>query len=54
VPHTVPLGIGVSLMSYNGKVYMGLVTDNVLVKDPDVIIKGFAAELKRAQKLIKQ
>ena len=54
VPHTVPLGIGVSLMSYNGKVYMGLVTDNVLVKDPDVIVKGFASELKRAQKLIKQ
>ena len=52
VPHTVPLGVGVSLMSYNEKVYMGIVTDNVLVKDPDIIVKAFASELKRADKLI--
>ena len=52
VPHTVPLGMGVSLMSYNKKVYMGIVSDNVLVKDPDFIVKGFAAELKRAEKLL--
>ena len=52
VPHTVPLGMGVSLMSYNGKVYMGIVADNILVKDPDILVKGFAAELKRAEKLL--
>ena len=52
VPHTVPLGIGVSLMSYNGKVYMGIVTDEILLQDPDAIVDGFASELKRAVKLM--
>ena len=50
IPHTVPLGVGMSLMSYNGKVYMGLVTDDVLIKDPDLIVRAFASELKRALK----
>jgi diacylglycerol O-acyltransferase len=53
VPHTVPLGVGISLMSYNEKVYMGIVTDNVLVKDPDIIVRAFASELKRAEMLMR-
>jgi WS/DGAT/MGAT family acyltransferase len=53
VPHTVPLGIGISLMSYNGKVYMGIVTDEILLQDPDMITGAFASELARAEKAIK-
>jgi diacylglycerol O-acyltransferase len=52
VPHTVPLGIGVSLMSYNGKVYMGIVTDEGLVSDPDSIVNAFTEELNRMEMLL--
>lgn len=51
VPHTTALGIGLSLMSYNGKVYMGLVTDSQLVPDPDVVTKAFGQEIKAMSKL---
>ncbi len=52
VPHTVPLGIGISLMSYDGKVYMGIVTDEGLVNDPDTIVNAFADELNQVEKVI--
>ena len=52
VPHTMPLGIGISLMSYNGKVYMGIVTDDKLVNDPDKIVNAFTSELSRLGKLV--
>ena len=47
IPHTTPLGIGISLMSYNGKVYMGIVTDAGIIKNPDVITHLFEKELKK-------
>jgi diacylglycerol O-acyltransferase len=50
IPHTSTLGIGISLMSYNSKVYMGIVTDEGLVKDPEVIIDSFIAELNLLKK----
>lgn len=50
VPHTAPLGVGISLMSYNKKVYMGIVTDIGLVKDPDYVTKAFADEIKLMEK----
>ena len=53
VPHTAPLGVGISLMSYNKKVYMGIVTDIGLVKDPDYVIKAFSDELKAMGKSLK-
>jgi hypothetical protein len=52
IPHTVSLGIGISLMSYNGKVYMGLVTDEGLVNDPDAIVAAFTNELNQQKKLL--
>ena len=52
IPHTVSLCIGISLMSYNEKVYMGLVTDEGLVNDPDAIVAAFTRELNLQKKLL--
>lgn len=44
VPQTSTLGMGVSLLSYNEKAYLGVVTDPNIVDDPDHIIEGFYKE----------
>lgn len=46
VPQAGRLGMGISILSYAGKVYMGVVTDVHLVPDPDRIIAGFYEELE--------
>ncbi len=53
VPQTSPLGIGVSMMSYGGRVYLGVVTDTHLVNDPDQIIKGYYKEFELMKKIAK-
>jgi len=45
VPSAGRLGMGVSLLSYAGKVWMGLQCDAGLVPDPDVVLQGFEAEV---------
>ncbi len=54
VPQSGRLGIGVSILSYAGKVWMGVITDEGLVPDPDTIVSGFHEEfdalLVRARK----
>lgn len=50
IPHTAPLGIGLSLLSYNGKVSSGMVIDQNIADDPDYLIKAFESELKSALK----
>ncbi len=45
VPQAGRLGLGISILSYAGKVYMGVATDVHLVADPDRIIEGFYEEL---------
>lgn len=47
VPHTIMLGMGISLISYNDRVCLGVVTDTNLVKEPDEIIEGFYLEFER-------
>jgi hypothetical protein len=44
VPQSGHLGLGVSILSYNGQVWMGTATDAGLVPDPDAIIDAFHAE----------
>jgi len=44
VPQSARLGIGVSILSYAGKVWMGVITDVGLVPDPETIVEGFHAE----------
>ena len=54
VPQTSPLGIGVSIISYNNKVCLGVVTDTNLVKDPDEIINGFYKEFKTLERQLQK
>jgi diacylglycerol O-acyltransferase len=46
VPQSGRLGLGVSILSYAGKVTLGVATDVGLVPDPDQIITGFDEEFK--------
>lgn len=47
VPQSGDIGIGVSILSYNGGVQFGIVTDDALVQDPDNIIRRFAPEFEK-------
>lgn len=44
VPQSGRLGLGVSILSYAGRVWMGVITDEGLVPDPDAIIAAFHTE----------
>jgi len=46
VPRTGRVGMGISIISYAGKVGVGLVTDEGLVPDPDMILKYFEDEVE--------
>ena len=45
VPQSGRLGIGISILSYNGEVMIGVATDTGLVPDPDKVVAGFNEEL---------
>ena len=47
VPQSGPVGMGVSILTYNGQVQFGLITDAALVPDPDAIIGRFAGEFEK-------
>ena len=44
VPQSGRLGIGVSILSYAGRVWLGVITDEGLAPDPEEIVAGFQAE----------
>src|SRR3546814_6735068 len=44
VPQTGSVGVGVSIMSYNGRVHFGLIADARLIPDPDSVIRRFGGE----------
>ncbi len=44
VPETGDLGMGVSILSYAGKVQFGLITDAALTPDPEAIVNRFTEE----------
>jgi diacylglycerol O-acyltransferase len=44
VPQSGHLGLGVSILSYAGQVWLGVITDEGLVPDPDTIIAAFHTE----------
>lgn len=44
VPQSGHLGLGVSILSYNGQVRLGIITDEGLVPDPEKIVEAFHAE----------
>lgn len=47
VPQSGGIGMGVSILSYNGKVEFGLITDRRLVPDPEAVIERFAGEFEK-------
>jgi hypothetical protein len=51
-PHPGNLGLGVSIISYNGAVAVGIVTDKGLAPNPDEIVAGFQAEYATMRKAI--
>lgn len=47
VPQSGDIGVGVSILSYNGGVQFGLVTDQAIATDPHEIIRRFAPEFEK-------
>jgi WS/DGAT/MGAT family acyltransferase len=47
VPQSGDIGMGVSILTYDGQVQFGLVTDKKLVPDPEAIIARFAPEFEK-------
>ena len=47
VPQSGSIGLGVSLLSYAGQVYFGMISDQRLVEDPDALVARFAPEFEK-------
>jgi diacylglycerol O-acyltransferase / wax synthase len=47
VPQSGGIGMGLSILTYNGKVQFGLITDAGLVPDPDSVINQFSDEFEK-------
>jgi diacylglycerol O-acyltransferase / wax synthase len=52
VPQSGDIGMGVSILSYDGKVQFGLITDRKLVPDPEKIVTRFAHEFEKLLLLV--
>ena len=52
VPQSGDIGMGVSILSYDGKVQFGLITDKSLVPDPERIVERFASEFDKLLMLV--
>ena len=50
VPQTGRLGLGLSILTYQGLATIGVASDAGLVPDPDQITQGFHAELEQLAK----
>jgi diacylglycerol O-acyltransferase / wax synthase len=51
VPQSGDIGMGVSILSYNGRVQFGLLVDRGLVADPEDIVRRFGPELEHVTHL---
>lgn len=54
VPQSGRLGLGVSILSYAGRVWLGVITDQGLVPDPDAIIAAFHTEFDELLDRVRQ
>lgn len=52
VPQAGDIGVGVSILSYDHKVQLGLITDKLLVPDPDRVVARFALEFEQLLLLV--
>ena len=54
VPQSGRVGLGVSILSYDGRVRLGVGTDAGLVPDPQEIVNGFQAEFEELLRLARR
>ena len=47
VPQNGSIGLGISILSYNGAVHFGLIADAKLMPDPDSVIRRFRPEFEK-------
>ena len=47
VPQTGSIGLGLSILSYRGKVHFGLIADARLIPDPDAVVRRFGEEFDK-------
>ncbi|MEP7041920.1 MAG: wax ester/triacylglycerol synthase family O-acyltransferase [Dokdonella sp.] len=47
VPQTGSIGLGLSILSYNGRVHFGVVGDSKRVRNPDAIVQRFGSEFEK-------
>ncbi len=47
VPQSGSIGLGLSILSYNGKVYFGVIGDGKRVSDPGAIVRRFGEEFEK-------
>jgi hypothetical protein len=47
VPQNGTIGLGISILSYNGRVHFGLISDAKLMPDPDSVIRRFQPEFEK-------
>ena len=47
VPQTGSIGLGLSILSYRGKVHFGLIADARLIPDPDAVVRRFGEEFEK-------
>ncbi len=52
VPQSGSIGVGLSILSYNGNVHFGLIGDAKRVRDPDAVAQRFAAEFEKLVMLV--
>jgi WS/DGAT/MGAT family acyltransferase len=52
VPHPVSLGLGISLLSYDNAVLLGVISDSAVIADPGRISERFAAEVDMLSKTL--
>ena len=52
VPQTGSIGMGISILSYNGQIFFGLIADRKLVPDPQKIIARVRPEIEKLMNLI--
>jgi hypothetical protein len=44
VPQRARIGIGISILSFSGKVQVGVIADEALMPDPGALVEAFEAE----------
>lgn len=54
VPQAGRLGLGASILSYDGKIFVGVITDEGLVPDPDAIVAAFQIEFEELQTAVRE